>query len=231
MGWKTKWPEIGLEPGFTSCTDVRKNEPKLPGCRPGDRDVADELFGRRGGQAEDEVVDVRRKALPPASILSMPTSTSAEIAPAGAVKVSLSWIQVPRVASSVRRPLALDEGPGRPGRGSRSMTVSAQPVDDSPSVNRTSGDSVYSSPGRRPERTGQESRRHSAGGVRAGQQRRPGDGEPAASSEDQAEVPLGLGRGGRPPGRANVPPGPGSVPVPPRPRGRAEPRDRRCEDP
>ncbi len=61
MGWNTKWPEIRAGARVHELHGRPEERPEVAGGRPDDRDVADELFGRRGGQAEDEVVDVRRQ--------------------------------------------------------------------------------------------------------------------------------------------------------------------------
>jgi hypothetical protein len=77
----------------------------------------------------------------PGSILSIPTSTNAEIAPAGAMNVSLVVVQTPEVVFDVRMLFAptrfVQIGPPN-----HVTTVSAHPVVVSPSANFDLWDSV-----------------------------------------------------------------------------------------
>ena len=84
-------------------------------------------------------------SVPPASILSTATATSAEIAPAGAVNVLLPWIQSPREATAVRKPFPLMK-PWQAAPGVQARASSTPPVVVSPALNRTSADKVYCCP-------------------------------------------------------------------------------------
>jgi hypothetical protein len=156
MGWKTKCPEIGVENGFTSWT--------------GDRDVADELFGRRGGQAEDEVVDVRGKRAAGFDLVDPDLHERRD-----------------RPGRRREGVAVVDPGPARRDLGEETASAdralagrAGRPVDDRlrPAGRRFAfGESHVGRyrvllPGRDRNARGQKGHERSPGGVRAGQQRR-----------------------------------------------------------
>ena len=134
--------------------------------------------------------------------------------PAGAVNVLLPWIHSPREATAVRKAFPLMK-PWQAAPGVQAMANSTPPVVVSPALNRTSADKMYCCPAA----TGTQVVRRVTGAPPVAfvlvSSAEPEEGELAASSEDQAEVPSGLGSWWKASRFAsNVPPGTRFCPSP-----------------